>query len=316
MKNNAHVHVAVALIIKNQQVLISLRAAHVHQGNLWEFPGGKLEKDETAQQALCREIKEELDIDVLSSQNFMRIQHDYGDQSVLLDVLRVDDFAGEPRGVEGQKIKWQAINHLQAEDFPAANRIIVHRLICSDQYLITGTFSSLNDFQHKLIRSLNKSPKIVQLRCKSVSNAEYQQLAQVAAKICRQHGMILLLNTSVNMFQKLSDDAQGLHLSSSRLFEFNERPINMDKILSVSCHSVLEIEQAKKLQADIVLISPVKKTSSHPTAKAIGWDTFKTLAKNIEVPVYALGGMKNEDIMIAQSFSAQGVAAISEFWSA
>ena len=315
MKKNAHVHVAVALIIKNQQVLISLRPSHVHQGGLWEFPGGKLEKGETAEQALSREIKEELAIDIVSAKPFMSIQHDYIDKSVLLDVLLVDDFTGVPQGAEGQAIKWQAINDLNTDDFPQANRAIVHRLQCSDQYLITGNFTSLDDFQNKLSSTLHESKKLVQLRCKSKElTAGYHQLAKLAAKICQQYQTTLLLNTSPEEFQCLSEYAQGLHLSSSRLFDFNERPVSMNKILSVSCHSASEVSQAKKLQADIILISPVKETASHPGVKGIGWDSFKKLANGFEGVVYALGGMTKKDIKLAKSCSAQGVAAISEFW--
>ena len=315
MKNNAHIHVAVALIIKNQQVLISLRPSHVHQGGLWEFPGGKLEKNETAEQALYREIKEELAIDIISAKTFMKIQHDYSDKSVLLDILKVDDFTGEPQGAEGQEIKWQPLSDLKIEDFPQANRAIVHRLICRDQYLITGEFSSFDEFQIKLSNSLQQSNKLVQLRCKSKeSSADFQQLTQQASIICQQYQATLLLNTSLHIFQLLSEYVQGLHLSSSRLFDFNERPINMDKILSVSCHSKAEVKQAQKLQADIILISPIKETRSHPGVKGIGWPAFKELANGFTGVVYALGGMTKKDIKIAQSFSAQGIAAISEFW--
>jgi len=106
----ALVHVAVAIIInKNNQVLISLRNKKSHQGGLWEFPGGKLEKNETVFDALKREIKEELNVIINYAFPFKQIKFHYTNKSVLLDVWKVESFSGEPVGAEGQKIKWKNI---------------------------------------------------------------------------------------------------------------------------------------------------------------------------------------------------------------
>ena len=80
-------HVAVG-VIKNTdgQILISLRKPSLHQGSLWEFPGGKLELGETAQQALIRELNEELNITVLTSTPLMSIKHRYLELTVQLHV--------------------------------------------------------------------------------------------------------------------------------------------------------------------------------------------------------------------------------------
>ncbi len=316
MNNNALSHVAVALIIKDQQVLLGLRPPEAHQGGLWEFPGGKLEAGESVEQALYREIKEELSIHIKAAQPFMKIHHDYGDKKVLLDIYQVTDFCGEVKGAEGQEIKWQPVKELNVEEFPQANRAIIYALQCSSQYLITGKFISPEEFNVKLERSLQQSVKVVQLRCKSVDNAMYKQLAKQAARLCQQYHAPLLLNTSVEIFNELSAYAQGLHLSSGRLFDYESRPVSLDKILSASCHSSAEIQQAKKLQADIVLISPVKETSSHPGVKGIGWEAFANLAASFNGPAYALGGMQDSDIDDARMAGGQGVAAISGFWEA
>ena len=314
MSSDALIHVAVALIIKDQQILISLRPSDVHQGGLWEFPGGKLEDGESVDQALLRELKEELSIEIKSARPFMQIHHDYGDKKVLLDIYKVNEFSGEPRGAEGQEVKWQPVSDLKVTDFPRANRPIIYTLQLSDQYLITGRFTSPEDFTRKLERSLQQSEKVVQLRCKSIDNAMYKKLSQLAAKLCQQYKTPLLLNTSVENFSVLSDHAQGLHLNSGRLFDYDTRPVAWDKILSASCHSPAEILQAKKLQADVVLISPIKETASHPGAKGIGWEQFKQLADCFNGPAYALGGMKFADIDDARLSGGKGIAAISGFW--
>jgi len=126
---NKTIHVAVAAIVNSQQqVLLALRQAHQHQANLWEFPGGKVEANEHVFDALRREIKEEVDLDITAAAPLLEVSHDYGDRVVMLDVWHVHDFAGEPKGQEGQQIRWCAISQLDVNEFPSANAAIVSAL--------------------------------------------------------------------------------------------------------------------------------------------------------------------------------------------
>jgi len=310
---SALIHVAVAIITNQQhEVLISLRHKDAHQGGLWEFPGGKLEHGESVLEALKREIKEELNILIHNASPFKSIHHQYSDKAVLLDFWQVESFTGKPQGVEGQQIKWQAINNLNTHDFPAANRVIIHALKFPERYMITGSFEGYRDFESKLETSLKNGISLVQLRCKNASLEEYKQLASISASLCKVYGATLLLNSDVETF--LNTPADGLHLSSQMLHSIQSRPVSNDLILSASCHTELEIEKAKKLKVDIILLSPVKETRSHPGVKGIGWDKFTEIAANIDVPVYALGGMVEADLNEARLSGAQGIAAISSFW--
>ncbi|WP_462156538.1 8-oxo-dGTP diphosphatase MutT [Pseudoalteromonas sp. GB56] len=124
------VNVAVGIILRGQQSFICKRPDEKHQGGLWEFPGGKIESGETTTQALARELLEEVAIDVHSSEPFMVIEHDYGDKKVCLDIHKVSDFTGEPKGAEGQQGQWVAINELAQYAFPEANQAILEKL-CS-----------------------------------------------------------------------------------------------------------------------------------------------------------------------------------------
>jgi 8-oxo-dGTP diphosphatase len=121
--------VAVAIIVNNdEQVLIARRHAHQHQGDLWEFPGGKREADETRLEALQREIYEEVGLQVEQADPLMQIVHDYPDLQVELDVWLVTDFSGEATGKEGQPLVWCPLAELSAREFPAANMQIIERL--------------------------------------------------------------------------------------------------------------------------------------------------------------------------------------------
>ncbi len=122
------VHVAVGVIVSGSEFFLTRRHPNVHQGGKWEFPGGKVEADETVAQALHRELKEEVAIDVLSCMPLIEIAHDYGDKQVLLDVYLVDNFQGEPSAQEGQQQGWFALEQLTEIDFPQANKAIVERL--------------------------------------------------------------------------------------------------------------------------------------------------------------------------------------------
>jgi len=126
------VHVAVGVIVRDQQYFLTKRLENAHQGGKWEFPGGKLEEGETVAQALYRELKEEIAIDTLSCYPLIEINHDYGDKSVFLDVYIVDNFQQEPIAQEGQESAWFTLNELVELDFPAANKAIVDTLIAQN----------------------------------------------------------------------------------------------------------------------------------------------------------------------------------------
>ena len=122
------VHVAVGVIKLENKFFLTKRLMDSHQGGLWEFPGGKVEKNETVHQALHRELKEEVSIDTLSCTSLMQISHDYGDKKVLLDVFVVDNFTGEPLPLEGQESGWFTLADFDALNFPAANQAIIEKL--------------------------------------------------------------------------------------------------------------------------------------------------------------------------------------------
>lgn len=122
--------VAVGILLDEQgRVLVTRRAPGAHQGGLWEFPGGKVEEGETLQEALARELREELGLLVEASEPLMVLEHDYGDKQVRLDIQRVTRWSGEPRGLEGQPLAWQRPEQLQDWAFPAANKPILERLL-------------------------------------------------------------------------------------------------------------------------------------------------------------------------------------------
>ncbi|RLV58621.1 8-oxo-dGTP diphosphatase MutT [Parashewanella curva] len=124
------IHVAVGVIINSQnQILIAKRHEHLHQGGKWEFPGGKVEEDETTSEALIRELKEEVNLNTSETTPFMELSFDYPDKQVFLDIHKVTQFTGAVQGVEGQEVKWVCREDLTDYQFPEANQPILEKII-------------------------------------------------------------------------------------------------------------------------------------------------------------------------------------------
>ena len=126
---NEPLNVVAAAIVRGGRVLIAQRPDHLHQGGKWEFPGGKIEPQELPEEALSRELNEELGVTITSYHPLLSLHHDYADKSIALDVWLVSDFRGIPRGNEGQVIRWIDISELTDYDFPDANQAIIQMLI-------------------------------------------------------------------------------------------------------------------------------------------------------------------------------------------
>jgi 8-oxo-dGTP diphosphatase len=120
--------VAAALYDAQGRVLIAERPPGKHLAGRWEFPGGKVLAGESESAALARELDEELGIEVLASRPFMRLSHAYADREVELSMWIVERFAGAPRSLDGQRLKWVAPAELPEEDILEADRPFIKAL--------------------------------------------------------------------------------------------------------------------------------------------------------------------------------------------
>jgi 8-oxo-dGTP diphosphatase len=120
--------VAAALYDADGRVLIAERLPGKHMAGRWEFPGGKLESGESEREALVRELREELGIEVASAHAELTLRHDYADRRVQVSMWIVERYAGEPRGLDGQALKWVAPAQLPDEDVLEADRPFIEAL--------------------------------------------------------------------------------------------------------------------------------------------------------------------------------------------
>lgn len=313
------VHVAVGVIVNTDgKILIAKRPLSAHQGGLWEFPGGKVDAGERIEQALVRELREELAIDVLASQPLIQIRHHYPDKSVLLDVYKITQFLGTPIGNEGQPIQWVDAKELSNFAFPAANRPIISAINLPEKYVVTGDYLDDLDFIARLNRALAAGLRIVQLRIADFSADTHECLLDEAIQAANQFNAHAVINCSLvefnRLIQSVPDENLGLHLNRHHAAAINARPVRQDVLFGVSCHNAEEIAHAQNIGADYLLISPILPTASHPSAKLLGWESFSALVELANIPVYALGGVSEEHLKTAQSCGAQGVAGISAWW--
>ena len=311
------VHVAAAVITNdNNEILISQRAPDAHQGGLWEFPGGKLESDESVQQALLRELEEELGIHAISYRPLIKVTHQYPDKTVLLDVWKVDDYAGQPVGREGQAIRWQAAAQINHEEFPAADAPIIQALNLPEHYLITGKFNSISEFEQRLATAIDQGVRLAQLRLTNdwlqASDEKYAtEIIKRATDLCDQSSVRLMFNIPDELSHIITPTS--LHLNSRKLQQYKERPDC--EYLSVSCHNEQELIAAEALGVDFMVLSPVQATTTHPEITPLGWANFSEMIAQVNVPVYALGGVSRADTEKAWLAGGQGIAAIGALWN-
>lgn len=310
------IHVAVGVIVNAAgQILVARRADTQHLGGLWEFPGGKLESGETVQQALQRELREELAIEVLGQRPFCRIEHTYPGKAVLLDVWIVDHFDGTPIGMEQQPLRWLGVDQLRPEEFPAANRLIIRRLRLPDFVAIvdinTCPPSPMHVKQNTLIRLRWSDKKNYSKYLDCALNLLAEKKLQARATVLDlDMALIDDKGTASETLLTQAEALAGFHISSMTLREITQRPVPDHFLFGASCHNEAELRLAASLDCDYVLLSPVQATASHPQAQTLGWQQFHRLAAVSPVPVYALGGMQPEDLQKAQSMGAKGIAGI------
>lgn len=304
----------VAAVIHNSQgqLLLAQRPLHKHQGGLWEFAGGKVDAGETAEQALVRELQEELGITATQYRPLLTVEHHYPDKSVRLNVFRVTAFEEEAHGAEGQPIAWVKPENLHDYQFPAANTPILKAAVLPDIYCITPEPTEVGG---DLLAWLNQHLAqhcFLCLRAKQLTEAQYLSLAQQVSDLCQQRQSTLIIHQHYQLLAQLPL-AKGVHLTSQQLAQYQSRQqlaLNPEHYLWVSAHHQQDLAKAWLIGADAATLSPVCATASHPSQQAMGWQAFEDTVKTANLPVYALGGMTKEDISLAQQHGGQGVAGI------
>jgi len=301
---------------RSGKILLSQRRAGKHLAGTWEFPGGKCDTGESARVALARELDEELGVEVETSAPLLTLTHAYPERTVQLILMEVGRYRGHPHGREGQALRWLAPAELEGVEMPAADRPIIKALSIDPCYAITpdptesgGTEGVLKWADAAFAAGI----RLMQLRAHSLDRATLHGLACRFGELARRYKANWLLNGPPEL--ALEVKADGVHLTGRALADTASRPLPQDRLVIASCHDRDDLNRAGCIGADLVCLSPVGRTGSHPDATPLGWSGFETLVQHAPLPVFALGGMAPSDLEHARLHGAFGVAGISAFAS-
>ncbi len=306
------INVAVAVIQREDgRILMAERPHGKESAGFWEFPGGKFETGERAEQAVTREIQEELGIKLTVAYPLIYYEHTYPDKIVKLHVYRVFAWEGTPFGREGQRISWEDASSINVMPLLPANEKILQAIALPLIYAIINSGSG--GVKAKLITHLKflleQGVRLMQVRIRHISNpSQHVQVLRPIVNLAHKYGAKVLVNESGSV--ALKSGADGIHLSASQLMNTHTRPCTL--LLSVSCHNASELAHAAALRANFVTLSPIHSTSTHPNIPGMGWKEFSDLTNNLPMPVYALGGLAYEDLAIAMQHHACGIALSSD----
>jgi len=186
-----------------------------------------------------------------------------------------------------------------------------------DLYLVTDRNQTCGrDLLWVLEQALDGGVKAVQLREKDLSGRDLFWLAEKTCKLCQAYHAALFINDRVDV--ALAVDAAGVQLSKASLPVVTTRAlVGPQKIIGVSTHSLQEAKEAEQNGADFVLFGPVYFTASKTVyGSPQGLPALKTIVDNVSLPVYAIGGIKPENIQSTKNIGVRGVALISAIVSA
>jgi 8-oxo-dGTP diphosphatase len=300
------IEVVVAVITRsNSSFLLARRPEGKPYAGYWEFPGGKIEHGESREHALKRELMEELGIHIELAYPWITRVFTYAHATVRLYFYKIVKWHGELHAYEKQELSWQFMDEVKVTPMLPANVPVLRALALPSVYVITNT-SELG-VQASLLQienSIKRGSRMVQIREKKMTKDKLRVFAHEVVELTRRYGAQALLNDDISLSKEIGMD--GVHLSSVQLMDLSIRPNT--SLCGASCHNAEELFHAEQLDIDFVGLGPVLPTLSHPGAAPLGWRKFSALIRDYPLPVYALGGLRLEDLTTALEHGSQGIA--------
>ena len=314
------VPVAAAVIVRDDGAyLLGQRPAGSFYAGYWEFPGGKVETGEQPQQALVRELYEELNIRADAPEPWLVREHVYEHAHVRLHFFRVRRWRGRIAARVHSRLHWHAPQATPPAPMLPANAPVLRALTLPSSIGITcaatlGVETQLQRLQTALSRGL----RCVHVREPQMHTEELRAFAAAVRAYAAPAGARVMLHTggaqdcadALALARELQLD--GVHLAARHAAALRERP--SVPWCSAAAHNRDELRRAATLGCDYAFFSPVHATPTHPHATPLGWGNFAALAAGLPLPVYALGGVGVADLPRARAAGAHGIAAIRDIW--
>jgi 8-oxo-dGTP diphosphatase len=309
------IDVAVAVVFNTHgQVLWGCRPEGKPYAGYWEFPGGKVEPDETVWQALVRELKEELDITALEGGPWFRIEHDYEHANVRLHLYRVWRFDGSPKSLENQRFTWASLDSSDLSPILPATEPLLPKLAQPTVMALTNYEAGFEACAKRLEQGLSRAtmPIYVQFREKTLKGDALIQAFEHCYGLCQKTGQAMLLNsdTWINLAVHLDALPCPLHLTQAHLLSGQFQGV---QCAGASVHDTDSLHMAFDRGLSYAVLGAVKPTSSHPGQSGLGWQGFLDSALGARLPVFAIGGLAWGDMPDARRHGAHGIAMLSQF---
>ncbi|MGQ0525318.1 MAG: Nudix family hydrolase [Betaproteobacteria bacterium] len=312
MTPTRRIEVAAAVILRSDgRFLLAQRPSGKPYAGYWEFPGGKVEDGESPRAALSRELHEELGIEVERAYPWITRDYDYAHAAVRLRFFRVPAWHGVLHGREAQQFAWQLPQGVTVAPLLPANGPVLRALALPPVYGITNAVAfGAEAFLGRLERALAGGLKLLQFREKTLDETGQRRLAARLIELAHRYGARVLVNGTPGFVREVGAD--GVHLPAALLGTLASRP-DFD-LVGVSCHDEAELQHAAQLGADLAVLGPVLPTPTHPGAPTLGWQRFAALVRDCPLPVYALGGMRHDDLDRAWCAGAHGISMLRGAW--
>jgi 8-oxo-dGTP diphosphatase len=289
------------------RVLLAERTARQVSAGFWELPGGKVDGAETAAQAAARELHEEIGIEAEALAPWVVYEHAFPTKRVRLHFFRADRWRGQPHGREGQRLAWvdpaaPAVGPLLPSNARALTLLGLPPLLAITR--VTDGAGTQAFVERELPALLAADVRLLQVREARLSGAQQVHFARRIAERARTHGARVMLAATALECRRAG--AAGQHCTAAQLRALPARPPLA--LWSASCHNLDDVRCAEGLGADFVIVSPVRATTAHSGAAALGWANFARIAAATPLPVYAQGGLGPADLAQARQHGAVGIA--------
>lgn len=327
LTNEPPLHVVAAVLSNAQgQILLAQRAGNRELAGLWEFPGGKVEVGEAAAQALVRELREELgiEVDAATLDPLIVVPHRTATgKRIRLEVHRVGHYDGLVRGMESQAVAWVEPAALTRYSMPGADLPVVAALVQAPALLLADTQDGeRNELLSRMARAMQVGAARLRLRVSDLGSSNKALYVEASAMAARQ-GAQLLLEAAPSAWEAQCEWARhhgsGVMLDASVLKHLSRRPLPADRPCAAHCRDLADLQQAERLGLDFAVLKVVRPSSSGLPVDTLAFDSlrFADWREQLVLPIYvASAELGMGDVTSVRRYGAQGIALTLQTWLA